>query len=282
MFCRKCGKSIPEDSVFCPYCGETVKFEKPAAGKTDIVSYGHCERCGKPLQANDGTLCAECAAKMIEKYAPKEKTEPNERYPYGACGLCGEPLEADDELLICKKCKAAQDERDRTIKASNRERAETKKHGSAGGIAAILVLVFCAIGMIVYISRNSGSHPVKASTTISSNPGVVDSAIVQENTTESSSNSSTDDLSELKNQALTYAVAWADEHMADYGKISPGTNQSGIIDDGSFVLKYDFRAPNVYGADEKHMIVEVYQKKDDQWNMEAFRLDDDFLFDYRN
>lgn len=24
MFCSKCGKEIPDDSAFCPFCGETV------------------------------------------------------------------------------------------------------------------------------------------------------------------------------------------------------------------------------------------------------------------
>ncbi len=26
LFCRKCGKKIPTDSVFCPYCGEKTKL----------------------------------------------------------------------------------------------------------------------------------------------------------------------------------------------------------------------------------------------------------------
>ncbi len=26
MFCRKCGKEIPNDASFCPFCGETVNF----------------------------------------------------------------------------------------------------------------------------------------------------------------------------------------------------------------------------------------------------------------
>ena len=27
MFCRKCGKELPDDSKFCPYCGMSVNLE---------------------------------------------------------------------------------------------------------------------------------------------------------------------------------------------------------------------------------------------------------------
>lgn len=27
MYCLKCGKSIPEKSQFCPYCGETISYD---------------------------------------------------------------------------------------------------------------------------------------------------------------------------------------------------------------------------------------------------------------
>lgn len=36
MFCKKCGEQIPDDSVFCPKCGqalnETRNQEEPATG----------------------------------------------------------------------------------------------------------------------------------------------------------------------------------------------------------------------------------------------------------
>ena len=37
MYCRKCGKEIPDDSTFCSHCGTNTKGEiKPAAKKKDI------------------------------------------------------------------------------------------------------------------------------------------------------------------------------------------------------------------------------------------------------
>jgi hypothetical protein len=80
MFCRKCGKSIPDDSVFCPYCGEAITTAEPEEEETEDseaneAPYGRCERCGNPLQADDGTLCEDCAAKMLHAYSdPPEQT----------------------------------------------------------------------------------------------------------------------------------------------------------------------------------------------------------------
>ena len=38
MFCNKCGKEIPDDSIFCPFCGEsTGKSEKPTPRAEDEV-----------------------------------------------------------------------------------------------------------------------------------------------------------------------------------------------------------------------------------------------------
>lgn len=112
MFCRKCGKTIPDDSIFCPYCGETVELIE-TNDENDIIEKQiverKCEKCGKPLKPdNDGTLCDECTAKLINNYAPNYL--PNNNYPHGACGKCGEPLEADDNL-ICKKCLAEENQR---------------------------------------------------------------------------------------------------------------------------------------------------------------------------
>lgn len=46
MFCRKCGKALSDDAVFCKYCGEKIKIQDnynsaqklPMTGKLDIVS----------------------------------------------------------------------------------------------------------------------------------------------------------------------------------------------------------------------------------------------------
>jgi RNA polymerase subunit RPABC4/transcription elongation factor Spt4 len=70
MFCRKCGNTIPDDSKFCPYCGETVQAGPADIPGVETAAYGRCENCGRPLEPDDGTLCKDCVAKMVEPYAP--------------------------------------------------------------------------------------------------------------------------------------------------------------------------------------------------------------------
>ena len=41
MFCSKCGKEIPDDSAFCPFCGEpTKKVEPERTVPTESVQQG--------------------------------------------------------------------------------------------------------------------------------------------------------------------------------------------------------------------------------------------------
>lgn len=94
MFCRKCGKTIPDDSKFCPYCGETVVFEE-AQPEVKESEHGYCSQCGNPLPDGKLTgLCEDCLSK-----AGIETAE------YGQCENCGRPLEPDDGAL-CKDCVA--------------------------------------------------------------------------------------------------------------------------------------------------------------------------------
>ena len=116
MFCRKCGKSIPDDSIFCSYCGESVKLseltyqpDKPENSKEmdiETAIYGRCGQCGKPLQPDDGALCECCAAKLINRSMPKP--ENTNQYPFGypfaSCDRCAKPLEQDDKCGMCKNC----------------------------------------------------------------------------------------------------------------------------------------------------------------------------------
>lgn len=91
MFCRKCGKEIPDDSVFCPKCGTEVGKEisekmNPSENKTesnrlekksvtdmpnkeptlnaqDIVLLTKCSRCGAMCRPYPGqTTCQKCGA----------------------------------------------------------------------------------------------------------------------------------------------------------------------------------------------------------------------------
>ncbi len=104
MYCRKCGKSIPDDSKFCPYCGETVTVNAESTGqelstdpqKAKENECGVCSNCGKTLPPGKLTgLCNDCMKQI--GYDPDE-------YQYGRCEDCGAPLESDDSGTLCKKC----------------------------------------------------------------------------------------------------------------------------------------------------------------------------------
>ena len=55
MFCRNCGKEIPDDSVKCPDCGQEIKREQPQTNKKDALSFleklHHCTMTALLLSA---------------------------------------------------------------------------------------------------------------------------------------------------------------------------------------------------------------------------------------
>lgn len=178
MFCRKCGKTIPDDSIFCPYCGETVKLIE-TNDANDIIEKPiverKCEQCGKPLKPdNDGTLCDECTAKLINNYAPNYL--PNESYPYGACGKCGEPLEADDNL-ICKKCLNEENERKNYFSKYDvpKEPKSTSHHAGAIWLVATFIV---SIVLVVCFGGSGNATDVSTSSSASSSVSEVQSSSI--------------------------------------------------------------------------------------------------------
>lgn len=93
MFCRKCGKQIPNDSKFCPYCGESTIASN---NEPDILKdYKTCSVCGSRLpDENNSGICDSCLEQI--GYNP---------YEYGKCKKCGAILEKDDLSGICKQCR---------------------------------------------------------------------------------------------------------------------------------------------------------------------------------
>ncbi len=73
MFCRKCGKQIPDDSDFCPKCGTQNCVEiddKISLKKSDVQQKGNlavqvtemvCRKCGKKLSVT-WERCPYCLA----------------------------------------------------------------------------------------------------------------------------------------------------------------------------------------------------------------------------
>ena len=39
MFCKKCGSSVDNNSTYCPYCGEKLKFENDFNTNDNVGGY---------------------------------------------------------------------------------------------------------------------------------------------------------------------------------------------------------------------------------------------------
>ena len=56
--CPKCNKQIPDEAIFCAYCGCNIEQEEKSKAK-------FCIKCGTPF--NDGMMfCMKCGNKLVE------------------------------------------------------------------------------------------------------------------------------------------------------------------------------------------------------------------------
>lgn len=65
MFCSNCGNRISDDSKFCKYCGEPVKFEEKDQAKTILL---RCKSCNGELSIDDKEkimCCPYCGSREI-------------------------------------------------------------------------------------------------------------------------------------------------------------------------------------------------------------------------
>nr|DAK78386.1 MAG TPA: zinc-ribbon domain protein [Caudoviricetes sp.] len=160
MFCRKCGKTIPDDSVFCPYCGGKTKHEyEPISVETPAErEHGYCSNCGESLPSGKLTgLCNACFEQM--GYDP---------YVYGKCDKCGAPLEADDQNNVCKNCfldteySARQKAEEKIyLNHDNGRIPKRRPKTSVGAVVAIslVFIVFIGFLMIGSYANNPGNAP---------------------------------------------------------------------------------------------------------------------------
>ena len=70
MYCKKCGKQIDDDAVFCPFCGSKQKNESNVSetdtGKRKISFDGEiikCPNCGEVLKSFE-TVCPSCGYEL--------------------------------------------------------------------------------------------------------------------------------------------------------------------------------------------------------------------------
>ena len=68
MFCRNCGRQIPDDAVFCDYCGTRTNSESYSGSNDELHSLS-CPACGHPISFND-IKCPGCGREFREKKSP--------------------------------------------------------------------------------------------------------------------------------------------------------------------------------------------------------------------
>lgn len=102
-YCGKCGRSIPENSEFCPKCGaEVIRLDKPKSPS--------CTKCGITVP-DDSDFCLKCGTKIIKPAPIKSVICPNckNEIPNSSefCTKCGLNL---DELFAKEEIKSQTDE----------------------------------------------------------------------------------------------------------------------------------------------------------------------------
>lgn len=124
MFCKACGKNLPDDAKFCYYCGEKTEEEKPA-----VLRF--CMECGAPL-SEKSDFCIKCGKPVVrlsededepvfekkesvtpepfasestaESQAAPESTEESQATPEPTSEPESEPTPTAPERRLCKVC----------------------------------------------------------------------------------------------------------------------------------------------------------------------------------
>ena len=75
ILCPECGKTVPEDTKFCPYCGTAmVKPISEAFSVSDTHSV--CPKCGEQLE-EEALFCTACGTRIVHTEPEDKQTSEN-------------------------------------------------------------------------------------------------------------------------------------------------------------------------------------------------------------
>jgi RNA polymerase subunit RPABC4/transcription elongation factor Spt4 len=128
MFCSKCGKELPNEAVFCQYCG--AQTSQPASvGAAPAVNHASiCMRCMTTYPAGV-KLCPECNV-----YLAPLTDESRKNAEINAAKIRQKEAQEKEDILRCPRCRSTQVSTDR----KKFSMAKTLIGGAAtGGIGAL-------------------------------------------------------------------------------------------------------------------------------------------------
>ena len=91
MICKHCNAQIPEQGMFCPFCGQKAEPETVDVPAEEVVEIPEettqqtpvaqiCAACGSPLEPGS-RFCRECGHYMTDSPVPRQKVKPAAKEP---------------------------------------------------------------------------------------------------------------------------------------------------------------------------------------------------------
>jgi RNA polymerase subunit RPABC4/transcription elongation factor Spt4 len=88
MYCKKCGKKIPDDSKFCPCCGSAIENSTTKALSTTTSSIAHVDSSKSSTHRISCPWCGSEELQAISKVT-SEGFGLERCLLCGLCGICG-------------------------------------------------------------------------------------------------------------------------------------------------------------------------------------------------
>lgn len=139
MTCRKCGKELPQDTRFCPYCG--------AEAEPEVSSLEEAAASPVPEDLD------ESSAAIPENPAAPEEPEEDKK----DCVKCGEDI--PDDSVLCSYCGAWQENETPESTEGLQKRTVDRRAFIAMAVVGVLLLV-----ALILVSSILASLPKKAGT----------------------------------------------------------------------------------------------------------------------